>query len=442
MSSMPPAPTHLKVRRSSRLSGFHRLAPSARRARLVESRWIDTDDANALGAGPGLTELGADAMVENVIGLHALPLGVALNFVVNGVERLVPMAVEEPSIVAACSYAARLVATSGGFEAVAEAPLVAGQIHVHSVPDLARACAAVRAHETELLDLADSLIPRMRERGGGAREVEVRALAPDALCVHLLVDCRDAMGANLVNTVSEGVAPAVAKLTGGRVVLRILTNLTDRRKVTVRTRVPLEALASAEFPDGALVRDAILDAHRCAELDPYRAATHNKGIMNGVDATLVALGNDWRAVEAGAHAWAARRGQYGPLSTWSRGDDGSLEGRLTMPLAASMVGGAARAHPGVARALRLAHITDAGDLARLAAAAGLASNLAALKALATEGIQRGHMALHARRIACEAGAEAELIDLVAAQLAAEQAYRPERAGEILGQLRRAAGERR
>lgn len=440
MSSIPPrarcSSAPLGPPRSARFPGFSRVSPAARRARLVESGWLSSVDEAGLAQGGGLEELTADAMIENVIGLHTLPLAVALNFVVNGVERLVPMAVEEPSIVAACSYGARLAASSGGFVATADPPLMAAQVHLHGVPDLARATAAVLSHADELLAFADSFIPRMRARGGGARELEVRVLAPDVLCVHVLVDCRDAMGANLVNTVAEGVAPRLAELTAGRVVLRILSNLTDRRTVTVRARVPVEALASAAFPDGAAVRDRIVEAQRCAELDLHRAATHNKGIMNGVDAALLAMGNDWRAVEAGAHAFAARDGRYRPLSSWRAGDDGSLEGTLTLPLAASTVGGAARAQPGVARALRLARVTDAGDLAMLAAAAGLASNLAALKALVTEGIQRGHMALHARRIACEAGAEGELIELVAAQLSAEQAFRPERAGELLQELRR------
>lgn len=416
---------------TSRLAGFARLGPAERRRALHEGGWLDAAAREALERGGGLSEAEADAMVENVIGLHSLPLGVALNFVVNGEERLVPMAVEEPSIIAACSYGARLVGAGGGFSATADPPLMAGQVHLHRVPHLEAAVEAVRSRSSELLERMDALVPHMRARGGGAREVEVRALARDALCVHLVMDCRDAMGANLVNTVAEGLAPTLERLTGGRAVLRILSNLADRRKVSVQARVPLEALASDAFPDGAAVRDAILDAQRCAELDPYRAATHNKGIMNGVDAALVALGNDWRAVEAGAHAWAARSGAYRPLSSWSRGQDGALEGSLTMPLAASTVGGAARTHAGVARALELARVSGATDLAFLAASAGLASNLAALKALSTEGIQRGHMALHARRVAAEAGAQGELVERVAAQLASERVYRPERARELM-----------
>jgi hydroxymethylglutaryl-CoA reductase len=257
--------------------------------------------------------------------------------------------------------------------------------------------------------------------------------------VHVLVDCQDAMGANLVNTVAEEVAPLLAERTGAKVGLRILTNLCDRRKVTVGVRVPADALRSSNHPDGAAVRDGVVAAQRFAELDPYRATTHNKGVMNGVDAVLLACGNDWRAVEAGAHAYAARNGRYEPLTRWWAAEDGALAGELTMPLAASTVGGAARNHRGVALSLRMARMERAADLAAIAGAAGLASNLAALRALSTDGIQRGHMALHARRIAAEVGADGDLVDAVAARLSAERTYRPERAAAILADLRARAG---
>jgi hydroxymethylglutaryl-CoA reductase len=426
----------LSVPRSSRLSEFSRLTPKERRSRLVDARWLAPQDVPALSSLAGFDEAQADAMVENVVGLHALPLGVATNFQVDGVDRLVPMAVEEPSIVAACSFAARLVREGGGFTANADPPLLAAQVQLLDVPDEGRAIEAIRGAQAELLELADRQVPRMKERGGGAREIEVRILEPGMLCVHLLVDCRDAMGANTVNTVAEGVAPRLAELSGGRYGLRILTNLSDRRKVEIKVRVPAKALASKGFEDGEKVRDGIVAAQRFAELDPYRAATHNKGIMNGVDAVLLACGNDWRAVEAGAHAFASKGGSYQPLTRWRQAEDGALEGTLVMPLAASTVGGAARNHPGVKLALRMAGVESAQDLAVLAACAGLAANLAALRALSTEGIQKGHMALHARRVAAEAGAEGELIDLVAAQLSREKAYRPERAAQILVEFQR------
>lgn len=430
--------TRLETRRTSRLSGFHRLATAERRQRLVAARWLEPQDAQALEALGGFAEHHADAMVENVVGVHGLPLAVALNFQVDGQDRLVPMAVEEPSIVAACSYAARLVRDGGGFHARAEAPVTAAQVQLLDVPDVQGAAARVQERSLELLQRANALIPRMVERGGGAVDVEARVLEPGMLCVHVYVDCRDAMGANTVNAVAEGIAPALAELTGGRPGLRILSNLADRRKVAVRARVPAAALASESAPDGAAVRDAIVAAQRFAELDPYRAVTHNKGVMNGVDAVLVATGNDWRAVEAGAHAWAARGGAYRPLTRWGVGADGALEGELELPLAASTVGGAALAHPGVKLALRVAQVKGAQDLAGLAAAAGLASNLAALKALSTEGIQRGHMALHARRVAVEAGATGAQVEAVAARLSAERSYRPERARELVRELARVA----
>jgi hydroxymethylglutaryl-CoA reductase len=418
----------------SRLPGLHRGDAGARRARLVAEGWLAPGDAARLAAGALLDEAGADAMIENVVGVHALPLAVATNFVVNGRDVLVPMSVEEPSIVAAASYAARMVLAGGGFEVESDPPLLAAQVQLVDVPDVAAAVAALRAAEPALRDRADAVMPQMVARGGGARRLELRVLAADMLVVHLVVDCRDAMGANLVNGVAEALAGELAALAGGRPGLRILTNLTDCRKVTVRARVPADALASASQPDGGAVRDGIVAAQRFAELDPYRAATHNKGIMNGVDAVLLACGNDFRAVEAGAHAYAARDGRYGPLTRWWTAGDGALAGELTMPLATSTVGGAARNHPGVRASLRLARVGRAVDLAAVAGAAGLATNLSALRALSTDGIQRGHMALHARRIAAEAGAAGALVDAVARRLSAERIFRPERAREILAEL--------
>ncbi|WNG33517.1 hydroxymethylglutaryl-CoA reductase, degradative [Archangium violaceum] len=423
----------LTVKRSSRLSGFYRQSPERRRTRLVESRWLSPEEAESCAGLAGFDEACADAMVENVVGLHGLPLGLALNFVVNGEDRLVPMAVEEPSIIAAASYAARLCAEGGGFSVTADAPITTAQVQLLDVPSLIAAEAALRTNTAELLAEANGYLGAMCARGGGARELEVRVLDGTTLVVHLHVDTRDAMGANLVNSLAEKMAPQLAALTGGRAGLKILTNLADRRKVYVRATVPAAALAFEGFPDGEAVRDAILEGQLFAEMDPYRAVTHNKGVMNGVDAVLVACGNDWRAVEAGAHAYASRSGVYRPLTSWKTGPAGELVGLLEMPLATSTVGGAARTHPGVRRALKLARVESAVDLAGLAAAAGLATNLAALKALGTEGIQKGHMALHARRVAAEVGAEGELVEIVAERLARERIYRPERAREILAE---------
>ena len=428
--------TRVPAQRSSRLSGFHRLSIEQRRAALVEAGWVSPAMNDRFSQpSTGFTESHADAMVENVIGTHGLPLGVALNFQLNGVDRLVPMAVEEPSIIAACSNAARMVREGGGFVGEADAPVLTAQVQLTRVANLAVAVAAIREARAELLRSIDALMPQMVARGGGARDLDVRVLSSDALCVHLHLDTRDAFGANLASLVAEKLAPRLAELAGAQAGLKILTNLSDRRKVYLRATVPVSALVSARHPSGEAVRDRIVEAQRFAEMDVYRAVTHNKGVMNGVDAVLVACGNDWRAVEAGAHAWASRNGRYEPLTRWEVNPDGALEGELVMPLAASIVGGAARAHGGVRAALEVVGASSSVDLAMIAAAAGLASNLAALRALSTDGITEGHLALHARQVAAEAGAVAAEIELVAAQLSQEQVYRPERAVEILGRLR-------
>jgi len=409
-----------------RIPGFYRLSLTERRSKLG----LGAAQIALLDQG-GLDLDAADHMIENVVGLFGLPLGVALNFVVNGKEHLIPMAVEEPSVVAAASNAARLVRAAGGFHAEADAPVMTAQVQLVSVEDPDGAVARIEAARAQILAEAEGASGRLCARGGGPRDVSVRILSrpgqPDGgvLVVHLDVDCRDAMGANLVNSVAEALAPRLALLagTGARPGLRILTNLADRRCVRVSARVPAAALG-----DG--VAEAIVAASRFAELDPYRAATHNKGIMNGVDAVLLATGNDWRGVEAGAHAFAARGGRYAPLAVWkAEGDD--LVGSLEMPMAVGTVGGALRSHPCARLALELAQVESAQELAGLVGAAGLASNLAALRALATEGIQRGHMSLHARAVARQAGATGEAVERVADELAALGDLSPERARAIL-----------
>ena len=337
------------------------------------------------------------------MGVYALPLGVALNFRVNGEDVLVPMAVEEPSVIAAASNAAKMVRAGGGFVADADAPIMTAQIEIVGVSDPHDARQRIEAAAEELLGLAHAALPRLSARGGGARELEVRAL-PGRVIVHVHIDCRDAMGANMVNTVAETLAERVAGLARGRGGLRILTNLCDRRRVRVRARVPVAALVTPGM-DGAAVRDGVVAASRFAEDDPYRAATHNKGIMNGVDAVVIATGNDWRGVAAGAHAFAAVSGRYRPLATWRvsetsvEGPAGDLLGTLEMPMAVGTVGGTLQAHAGARLAQRLLGVTSATTLGMIIGAAGLASNLAALRALASEGIQRGHMALHRRSVA-------------------------------------------
>ncbi len=411
------------------------MPPTERRRKLLELAALPAEGFAAFDPGALTLEV-ADGMIENVIGVYALPFGVAVNFTIDGIDTLVPMAIEEPSVVAASSNAARMV-RQGGFQTVVSPPVMIGQIQVTDLADVDAAAGILRAHAEELLEDARRLVPRLAERGGGPIALDVRPLArsgPDGgvLVVHLHIDCRDAMGANLVNTLCEALATKVADLADGRPGLRILSNLTDGRTVTVRCSVN-DALLAGGTSTGADVRTAIAAASRFAELDPYRAATHNKGIMNGVDAVLLATGQDWRAVEAGAHAFAARTGAYRPLAIWRERPDG-LDGELVMPMAVGTVGGALHVHPGARLALDLAGAHTADRLAAIAGAAGLATNLAALRALATEGIQRGHMALHARRLARAAGATGELIDRVADELAATGDVKADRAREVLARL--------
>lgn len=433
--------------RSSRISGFYNLAPVERQRVVADWAAMSDEQAASLAellkspGGLGLEQ--ADKMVENVVGTYALPLGVATNFVVNGRDVLVPMVIEEPSVVAGASFAGRLARAGGGFHTETTEPLMIGQMQVLGVPDLLTACETVEAGKQRLLDLANSTDPVVVSLHGGARDIEVREIPESPvgplLVVHLLYDCRDAMGANMVNTACEALAPLLEEMTGGRVNLRILSNLADRRLARARCVVPARELAT-EGMSGELVAQRIVEAYALAAVDPYRATTHNKGIMNGVDAVVMATGNDWRAIEAGAHAYAARDGLYRSLSTWSytpAGDNcgACLVGELELPMAVGTVGGATRVHPLARFALQLMNVKSARDLAEIIAAVGLAQNLAAIRALATEGIQKGHMALHARQIAIAAGAETSEVDAVSAVLVAERQIRVDRAKEILAKMR-------
>jgi hydroxymethylglutaryl-CoA reductase len=427
---------------SSRLPGLYSLSVAERRRRIAEA--ADAGDLTGTGSlDGGLSEEDAAQMIENVIGRYALPFAIATNFTVDGRDALVPMVVEEPSIVAAASNGARMARAGGGFTATVAPAIVTGQIQVTHIDDVEHAAGALTDAAPALLARARELSPRLCARGGGPLAVQARILArppgPDGgvVVVHLDVDCCDAMGANLVNTLCERLADEVAAIAQGTVGLRILSNLSDRRTVRVRCTIPDAALADERCP-GPEVRAAIAAASRFAELDPYRAVTHNKGVMNGVDSVLVATGQDWRAVEAGAHAFAARDGAYRPLAVW-RETDGGLAGDLEMPMAVGTVGGALHVHQGARLALRLAGVEAAPRLAALAGAAGLACNLAALRALATDGIQRGHMALHARAVARAAGAPAELVEAVAQALAAAGDVRIEAARVILQEWDAPAG---
>jgi hydroxymethylglutaryl-CoA reductase len=375
---------------SSRIAGFHG-RPMAERLSLI-SRLLSQESEHFLRGGGGLDPEVADRMSENVIGTHGLPLSIALNFRINQRDIFVPMAVEEPSVVAAASNAARMVRVSGGFVGEATEPMMTAQIQFDEVPEPRQAVDRLCEMRQALLAAGDASVPGLVARGGGCRDLEVRLLdeADGMLVVHVYVDVGDAMGANLVDTVAEAVAPPAHEICRGLMGLRILSNLPLRRRVKVHARV------SAEAVGGEALAEGIARASRFAERDPFRAVTHNKGIMNGVDAVAVALGQDWRSVEAGAHAYAAVTGQYRPLATWTQ-SSGGLEGQIEMPLAAATVGGSTCAHRGVRAAFEIAQVTDARELAVVMASAGLATNLAALRALAGEGIQKGHMRLHRRK---------------------------------------------
>ena len=422
--------------RPSRLEHFYK-KPLPERVRELAA-WANLTDEEQHVLESSLGTARAERMIENVVGLHALPLGIATNFLINDRDYLIPMVIEEPSVVAGASYAARLAREGGGFWTDTTQPEMIAQIQVLEVSNLWHARQELLANRQRLLEKATQVDPVVVGLGGGPRDIEVRVFedspAGPMMIIHLIYDCRDAMGANTVNTVAEAVRPMVEEITGGRVLLRILSNLADRRLARARCRIPKESLAFGDF-SGERVVSGIVEAYAMAAVDPYRAATHNKGIMNGVDAVVIATGNDWRAIEAGAHAYAARSGRYTALSQWDSAPNGDLLGTLEMPLAVGTVGGATKVHPSAQVALKVLGVKSARELAEVIVAVGLAQNLAAVRALATEGIQRGHMELHARQVALAVGAVGEEIDRVAERLAAEHIVRPDRAQEILEELR-------
>jgi len=413
---------------------FYNLSLEERRQWVAREAGIDLAEVEILSGIHGLSPEQADHMIENVIGVFGMPLGIARHFRVNGRDVLVPMAIEEPSVVASASFMAKLARAGGGFSATTTAPEMIGQMQILDLADAPTARLKLLEHRDELLEAASAVDPVLQKLGGGAREMQVRQLEHPALgaylVLHLIYDVRDAMGANAVNTAMERLAPRVEHITGGRVHLRILTNLAERRLARARCTLPLEALAFDSYT-GEQVRDGIIAAWAFADSDPYRAATHNKGIMNGVDAVVIATGNDWRAIEAGAHAYATRSGSYRPLSTWGKDREGNLVGTLEMPMAVGVVGGATRVHPAARVALKLLGVRSAAELAEVIVSVGLAQNLAALRALATEGIQRGHMTLHARQVAIAAGAVGDQIERLASRLVEEKTVRIDRAQEIL-----------
>lgn len=422
---------------SSKLPGFYNLEVSQRLEALRESAGLSATALEALQGSAGLTPEQASHMIENVVGVFGVPLGVAVNFQVNGRDVLVPMVIEEPSVVAGASFMAKLAREGGGFTCTTTAPEMIAQIQVLEVPDMELARRRIEQARDEILRMADATDPVISGLGGGARDLEIRVLEDTPIgpmmILHLIFDTRDAMGANTLNTAVESLSPEIERLSGGRTHLRILSNLADRRLAKASCRIPAEVLAFDGFSHER-VRDGIIEAWAFAEADPYRAATHNKGIMNGIDAVVIATGNDWRAVEAGAHAYAARSGRYTSLSRWWVGESGELAGELELPMAVGVVGGATRVHPVAKACLALLGVGSSRELAEVIAAVGLAQNLAALRALSTEGIQRGHMGLHARQLAIAAGAEGDLVEVVAQRLVAEGVVRLDRAREVFRQL--------
>jgi hydroxymethylglutaryl-CoA reductase len=408
---------------NSRLPEFYKRSLSKRIALIKQQSGLTESELNGLTGleNAGLTPGLADQLIENAIGVYGLPMGIATNFQINGSDVLIPMVIEEPSVIAAVSFSARLAREGGGFRTSSTEPEMIGQIQILDIPDMDAAETAIRAHREELLALASQHGQTIHKLGGGARALELRRLDHTAvgpmLIVHVIVDCRDAMGANMVNTICEALADPLSEISGGRVGLRILSNLADRRLARAECSIPIAVLAFEDYP-GDQVAAGIVEAWAFADVDPYRATTHNKGVMNGVDAVVIATGNDWRAIEAGAHAYASRNGRYTSLTTWGI-RDGHLIGALEMPMPVGIVGGTTQAHPAARIALKLIGARTARELAEIITAVGLAQNLAAIRALATEGIQKGHMALHARQLALAAGATPDQISGVVQQMLTE-----------------------
>ena len=391
------------------------LSPQQRLEAVSKALNCNHDLLNDLKGEGSLPLKIADGMIENVVGRFELPLGIATNFQVNGKDYLIPMAVEEPSVVAAASHMAKMTRASGGFQASSDRPIMRGQIQVMDLEDLYASKAKLLEHKNELISAANEKDKTLVNLGGGCEDLEVHLFnetpAGPMLVVHLLVDVCDAMGANTVNTMAEHIAPLIEKLTDGRVRLRILSNLADKRLVTASVKLSANQFDTKNYSGNEVIK-GIFEAASFAAVDPYRAATHNKGVMNGIDPIIVVTGNDWRAIEAGAHAFAARGGHYTSLTDWSISNNGDLVGKITLPMAVGLVGGATKTHPTAKAAIEVLGVKTATELAQVIAAVGLAQNLAALRALATEGIQRGHMTLHARNIAVQAGANGSEIDLI------------------------------
>jgi hydroxymethylglutaryl-CoA reductase len=421
------------MRKKSEISGFYKLSPKER-VQIVKEFADLTDEEVKLLQSTGSLKLDlADQMIENVVGAIPIPLGIAVNFLINVKDYLIPMAIDEPSVVAAASYAAKMARVKGGFFTSSTEPIMIGQIQTVDVQDPHWAKMAILAAKKEILQKANEQDPMLISVGGGAKDLEVKVIHASTgpmVITELLVDCRDAMGANAVNTMAEAVAPLIEKITHGRVYLRIISNLATKRLARAWAVVAKEAVGGEEVVDG------IIEAYTFAAADPYRAATHNKGILNGIIGVVIATCNDHRAVEAGAHAYATRSGHYGPLTVWEKNKDGDLVGSIELPMAVGIVGGATKVHPIARIALKILGVKTASELGEVMAAVGLAQNLGALRALAHEGIQRGHMSLHARNVAIMAGASGELIDLIVESMVEERKVRLDRAKDLLEEYKK------
>lgn len=423
--------------KTSRIPGFYKYSVEERRELIARMHQLSDEEKEHLSSAISLPVETADKMIENVVGTFSLPLGLGLNFLINDKEYVIPMAIEEPSVVASASYIAKIVRDAGGFQTEASERIMIGQIQVVGCADFHEAKRAVEKQKEQLIQEANEAYPSIVARGGGATDIDVRIINEDAdstygqmLVIHVYVDTRDAMGANIINTMVESLAPTVENITEGKVYLRILSNLADRCLARAKCVIPPSLLASDGFT-GEEVRDGVVHAYEFAASDPYRAVTHNKGIMNGIDPVVIATGNDWRAVEAGAHAYVARSGTYGSMTTWSVDEQGNLVGELELPMSIGTVGGAIRVHPISKIAHKLLDVQSAKELAQVIVAVGLAQNLGALKALATDGIQKGHMALHSRSVAVAAGATGEMIDIIANRMVEDKEIRVGRAKQLL-----------
>ena len=420
--------------KTSSYSGFFKLSVEERMKEVAEFAALSAKEQEILKNADALDMDKADHMVENVIGKFALPMGVGINFVINGKDVVIPMVTEEPSVIAACSNAAKMARGAGGFVASTSGNIMIAQIQILDVATPFAAKSAILENKEEIIKICNEKDPVLVKFGGGAKDVEVRvidSIVGPMVIVHLLVDTVDAMGANAVNTMAEAVSPYIEKLTGGVAELRILSNLADHRIVRSRAVWKKEAIGGEE------VADKIINAYAFAAADPYRAATHNKGIMNGIIPVVMATGNDTRAIESGAHSYAARNGKYTSLTTWEKNENGDLVGCIEMPMAVGLVGGATKIHPAAQTAVKILGVKTAAELGQIIASAGLANNLAAMKALATEGIQRGHMSLHARNLANTVGAKGEILEKIVAKMVTEKNVRLEYAQELFDRYQKA-----